>query len=181
MRKSDTPQTDALNAQYRPYFTNFESDAIIYFDAIMDDFEKLERQLNSARVERGPTTAEEILQREGGVFKGAHGLRGLANADEFWETKPYGTRLYYGPSGLDYLHRSILRSAVDLLDKIGITDRRAPVVQDPTNVQRLLNEAAIHFESFPGGRDGNGRALLYRAIEELKDAPPKERGHEEKK
>src|SRR5258708_12760550 len=161
MRKSDTPQTDALNAQYRPYFRKFGADAIIYFDASMDDFEELERQLNSARVERGPTTAEEVLQREGGVFKGAHGLRGLANADEFWETKPYGTRLYYGPSGLDYLHRSILRSAVDLLDKMGIADGRAPLGRGPTNVQRLLNEAAIHFQSFPGGRDRNGMAMPY--------------------
>lgn len=42
-------------------------------------------------------------------------------------------------------------------------------MSDIPNYLRLLNEAAIHFESFPGGRDGNGMALLYRAIDEIKD------------
>src|SRR5690606_15878201 len=51
-----------------------------------------------------------------GVFKGHHGLRGLAEADAFWDRQMYGTRLYYGDGGMDYLHRSVLRAAVELLD-----------------------------------------------------------------
>lgn len=51
-----------------------------------------------------------------GVFKGAHGLRGLANAGEFWQKQPYGTRLYYGDNIDEYLHIDILRAAINLLD-----------------------------------------------------------------
>lgn len=49
------------------------------------------------------------------VFKGAHGLEGLLNADEFWESQPYGSRFYYGIGGADYLHRDVLRTAVEAL------------------------------------------------------------------
>lgn len=51
-----------------------------------------------------------------GVFKGAHGLAGLLDAQEFWGEQPYGTRLYYGPGALDYLHRDVLRAAVAALN-----------------------------------------------------------------
>jgi hypothetical protein len=61
------------------------------------------------------STAEEKLQRAG-VFVGMSGLRGLAEADEFWEGQMYGTRFYYGPGGGQYLHRSVLRSAIQILD-----------------------------------------------------------------
>ena len=54
---------------------------------------------------------------EAGVFKGAGGLEGLLNAREFWEQQPYGTRLYYGEGGLDYLHRDVLRAAVEILNR----------------------------------------------------------------
>ena len=50
-----------------------------------------------------------------GVFKGAIGLEGLLNADEFWESQPYGTRLYYGDGIADYLHRDVLRAAIRAL------------------------------------------------------------------
>jgi len=62
-----------------------------------------------------PQTAEQKLCAAG-VFKGAEGLRGLARAREFWERQPYGTRLYYGEGGLQYLHRSVLETAIDILD-----------------------------------------------------------------
>lgn len=39
-----------------------------------------------------------------GVFAGHRGLEGLADAAEFWERQAYGTRLYYGDGGMDYLH-----------------------------------------------------------------------------
>lgn len=57
------------------------------------------------------------LLSEAGVFKGAHGLEGLLNATEFWMEQPYGARLYYGPGVGQYLHRSVLRAAVELLEK----------------------------------------------------------------
>src|SRR5690625_2637624 len=53
---------------------------------------------------------------DAGVFTGHHGLRGLADADLFWEKQPYGTRLYYGDGGMDYLHRGVLQKAVEILD-----------------------------------------------------------------
>lgn len=59
-------------------------------------------------------TAEHSLANAG-VYKGAPGLRGLAEAQEFWDQQPYGTRLYYGPGIADYLHRDVLQAAVQLL------------------------------------------------------------------
>jgi len=52
-----------------------------------------------------------------GVFKGFHGLEGFAECDAFWEQQPYGTRLYYGDGGADYLHRDVLRAAVRALKR----------------------------------------------------------------
>jgi len=54
---------------------------------------------------------------EKGVFKGFHGLEGLVNAQEFWDNQPYGTRLYYGDGGEDYLHRSVLENAIKILQE----------------------------------------------------------------
>ena len=62
----------------------------------------------------GGNTAAMTLARAG-VYAGAHGLEGLANAVEFWEQQPYGTRLYYGPGLCDYLQIGVLRTAVKLL------------------------------------------------------------------
>lgn len=53
----------------------------------------------------------------GTVFKGADGLRKLADATEFWEHQPYGTRLYFGDGIADYLHRDVLRAAVAYLSR----------------------------------------------------------------
>lgn len=53
---------------------------------------------------------------EAGVFKGAHGLRGLLQATEFWSNQPYTTRLYYGNGQFDYLHRDVLHAALQILD-----------------------------------------------------------------
>lgn len=50
-----------------------------------------------------------------GVFKGAHGLEGLANCQEFWDKQPYETRLYYGGGIADYLHRDVLKAAIRIL------------------------------------------------------------------
>ena len=59
-------------------------------------------------------TAIEALEKRG-VFKGADGLIGLLNADEFWDKQPYGTRLYFGDGPSDYLHRDVLRATVAAL------------------------------------------------------------------
>ena len=55
-----------------------------------------------------------VLSRKG-VFAGQRGLEGLAAADAFWEEQPYGTRLYFGPGTTDYLHRSVLQTAIEVL------------------------------------------------------------------
>lgn len=62
----------------------------------------------------GLNTAAMTLERAG-VYAGAHGLEGLANAVEFWDQQPYGTRLYYGPGPRDYLQSGVLKTAVRLL------------------------------------------------------------------
>lgn len=78
----------------------------------------------SASSSSQPTTAEDQLTTQG-VFKGAHGLRGLLEADVFWERQMYGTRLYYGPGIADYLHRGVLGAAVEALDALAAS----PLVQ----------------------------------------------------
>ena len=68
---------------------------------------------------------------DAGVFAGAHGLRGFADADEFWEKQDYGTRLYYGPGNLDYIHRDVLRAALRLLDQPSASSEQTR--RDPTD------------------------------------------------
>jgi hypothetical protein len=63
-----------------------------------------------------------------GVFAGMRGLEGLLNASDFWEQQPYGTRLYYGPGGLDYLHRGVLEAAIKILSE--------PPVEPPPKASR---------------------------------------------
>ena len=71
-------------------------------------------QSSAVRFEPVGASAATVLCADG-IFKGAHGLEGLLNADAFWEQQPYGTRLYYGEGLTDYLHRDVLRAAVQLL------------------------------------------------------------------
>ena len=69
---------------------------------------------------------DELKQREAvaqvlrshGVFKGEHGLTGLAECAAFWEGMPYETRLEYGPGIMDYLHRSVLCAAIKAIAEI---------------------------------------------------------------
>lgn len=67
-----------------------------------------------------------------GVFAGMRGLEGLLNASEFWEQQSYGTRLYYGHGGLDYLHRGVLEAAVKII-------REQPSAAE---IQKLRDEIA---------------------------------------
>ena len=60
---------------------------------------------------------------EAGIFKGAEGLRGLAENNAFWDLQEYGTRLYYGTGSTEYLHRDVLRTALKILDIQNETDK----------------------------------------------------------
>lgn len=83
------------------------------------------------------TRVAKVLMNHG-VFKSEHGLEGLLNADSFWESQPYGTRLYYGDGIADYLHRSVLRSAVDAITA-------SCDVDDLRECNAMLLEACIAF------------------------------------
>lgn len=129
MNEIPTPGIDAL-----AFDLEIKGDAYLkedrnpYGDYVKaDDARRLEKELAELRawkeeaqdliVMKGtdhPATTEAILSNAG-VFKGAHGLEGLANSQEFWDDKPYGKRLYYGQGGMDYLHRDVLQSAVKTL------------------------------------------------------------------
>lgn len=62
-------------------------------------------------------SAEKKLAQRG-VFAGHHGLRGLAQSNQFWQRQMYGARFYYGHGGGEYLHRSVLEAAVSALDEV---------------------------------------------------------------
>lgn len=76
-----------------------------------------------------PATCSPLVQKLKlkGVFKGFHGLEGLVNCQEFWDKQPYGTRLYYGDGIADYLHRSILKTAVEILNENSATTTPARI------------------------------------------------------
>lgn len=73
-----------------------------------------------------------------GVFKGAHGLEGLANASDFWERQPYGTRFYYGDGIADYLHIGVLRAAIKAL-----AAAKGDVVESPAPKINQSNRASV--------------------------------------
>lgn len=52
-----------------------------------------------------------------GVFKGVDGLRKLLDSQPYWDEQSHGTRLYFGPNINDYLHRDVLRAAVEYLER----------------------------------------------------------------
>lgn len=93
--------------------------------------------------------AEHVLADEG-VFAGHHGLRGLAECNYFWEQQPYGTRLYYGGGGADYLHRSILQSAISALDKFAKLSSPPAL---PAEVSTLVQRLRWHAEAFESAPD----------------------------
>lgn len=81
--------------------------------------------------------SDEIIKKlqSKGVFKGFEGIEGLLNHDGFWEGQMYGARLYYGDGITEYLHRSVLRAAVELLNE--------PVPQLESEIARLRAENQI--------------------------------------
>lgn len=84
-------------------------------------------------------SAERALAREG-VFNGHHGLRGLAEADEFWGNQE--ARLYYGPGAADYLHRSVLTAAVSALDSMG-KDRERGMAKVQEDVRGAFDDSVL--------------------------------------
>ena len=97
---------------------------------------------------------------EAGVFKGMHGLEGLADADEFWAERTYGTRLYYGSGGLDYLHRSVLQSAVELL-------KTSPSKEELEKVKSAIRTVLDGFDKEVFVRNTNGDHKEMWAVEVL--------------
>lgn len=86
----------------------------------------------AARPAPAPVADVAQLLATAGVFKGSHGIKGLLDADAFWEQQPYGTRLYYGDGIADYLQRGVLRSAVTLLEQFGLGGWIVPTVEQVT-------------------------------------------------
>lgn len=64
-----------------------------------------------------PLSAPTQARWDAAVFKGNGGLRGLLEADAFWDQQPYETRLYYGAGVTEYLQRGVLRAAVEFLER----------------------------------------------------------------
>lgn len=87
------------------------------------------------------TGLEKELAREG-VFKGFNGLEGLAEAQAFWDQQPYGTRLYYGGGGTDYLHRDVLRAAIRALKSKGTPSDSSRVSSDAPRVKPETSASA---------------------------------------
>lgn len=94
------------------------------FKSIVDDFTSLPAKVAAAQakasevnVSNEQTSAVAEKLAAAGVFKGFEGLEGLLNAQDFWDEQSYGTRLYYGAGITEYLHRDVLRAAVEILQQ----------------------------------------------------------------
>jgi hypothetical protein len=108
------------------------------------------RPLYAAPLTAAPVTAAAMSQ----VFKGADGLKKLAEHNAFWEQQPYGTRLYFGDGITEYLHRDVLRAAVR--DMEGAAPVVAPVAaqqaapgspKPPSTPSEVIDFIASHFDS----------------------------------
>lgn len=64
-----------------------------------------------------------------GVFLNADCFQRWADASEFWDQQPYGTRFYWGPNTFDYIHRGILCEAVRTIADYAVS---TPVVEPDT-------------------------------------------------
>lgn len=92
------------------------------FQSIVDDFTSLPAKVAAAQAKASEVSVSNeqtsvVAQKlaGAGVFKGFDGLEGLLNAQDFWDEQSYGTRLYYGAGITEYLHRDVLRAAVEIL------------------------------------------------------------------
>ena len=101
--------------------------------------QKTEVALDGATCSSSDSLYHERLS-QAGVFKGLEGLRGLLCSDSFWENQPYGTRLYYGDGVADYLHRDVLRAAVQILETNAELMHRLPSAAAETPNQKSNHE-----------------------------------------
>lgn len=108
-----------------------------------------------------------------GVFKNADALVRFCEADEYWERLPYGKRLYFGEGPADYLHRDVLRAALNALaelDKPGegevsgtgmvLTDEEIERIAKDLEDILCENEGVVRSSSWLY-RDGAKDALRY--------------------
>lgn len=77
-----------------------------------------------------------------GIFKGADGLRKLVDSQPFWDEQSYGTRLYFGPNITDYLHRDVLRAAVEHLERAAPPAQPAEPDMRHPKIQSLIGSRA---------------------------------------
>jgi hypothetical protein len=103
----------------------------------------LSAQPEGAQPQWEALTAEDKLAAAG-VYKGVAGLRGLLDARDFWDKQPYGTRLYFGNGGSDYLHRGVLETAVRLLGYAApaLTDKE---IERIAGTDELTGDAILDF------------------------------------
>lgn len=107
-----------------------------------------------ATTSAGPDTGKKLGKLEkpwdAGLFKGADGLQKMADADAFWLTQPYRTRLYFGDGIADYLHRDVLRAAVKGLAGSTASSQVEPCIEEA----RLDQELPRRLFVVEGGSNG---------------------------
>jgi len=108
------PQQEPVADEHLPWLQVWLDEKIVRATGVRREvLEDLQHELDARP---SPQAAEqEPVAWDASVFKGSEGLRGLLDEQEFWDRQLYGTRLYYGAGGMDYLHRDVLRAAVDAL------------------------------------------------------------------
>jgi len=132
-----------------------------------------------------PRKAEHLLADEG-VFKGHEGLRRLSEAADFWQQQPYGTRLYFGHGGLDYLHRSVLEAALSALDKAAtlkadLAALREQVAEERDLVEKLQRALMFWMPAIAGSGTEAGERAAADAYLLVGYAGPFEKSAEDRK
>lgn len=91
-------------------------------------------------MDKSDTPRTEHVLSDAGVFKGHEGLRQLAECENFWQQRPYGTRLYFDEEYPGrYLHRSVLRAAIQAMDSFA--EQKNTIEREVTAVTSQLAEA----------------------------------------
>lgn len=134
-QRAGVPDVDALAAFIRKVDGSHRMGAGVLAERICDWWAS-----DAVAVAPTPKAQEQAEHKlsAAGVFKGAEGLRGLLDAQDFWDQQPYGTRLYFGEMANEYLHRDVLRAAVALLDQ---RQEQAP---QPAEGAAILERAWYH-------------------------------------
>lgn len=108
-------------------------------------------------MDKSDTPRTEHVLSDAGVFKGHEGLRQLAECENFWQQRPYGTRLYFDEEYPGrYLHRSVLRAAIQAMDSFA---------EQKNTIEREL--AALTAQLAEARRDAVVGAAIERAARDL--------------